>query len=608
MITKQTCKRLFIFTVLSILLMGCSREVADPQIQESSRPIIRDNTVYTAKGTLLRGSFIGIEYDFSHDRMITSAEITGLKQNGLNALHVYLENNYTGRPAGYQVERADFIVDEAGRQGLYVIITIGVINYPGDFESDVKFVNSFWEFYAERYKDREHVIFEICNEMPIVEGRYAKVQADAFRIIRKHSPDAMVLFFSFPGTSEMDYLLTVIADLEKELGNSLDWKNEAIAFHGYEGIETSFGSGAFREAIRRFKQAGYPIINTELPNRYENTVYTDTKLLKICEEEAISWICFTEYIRIPQRSIWKGRLEAAQISWQPDFGDWPVVDAIFPFIAHKSNENVGKASAKPATDTGVNVYSFTNNDYVRYERLNFGERNPLSFTAEVKSENGGLITIIKGNENGQILGKCVVPPGDGTNYISCTGYITDYINGISDISLVYEEPDAKNDKSLLLRNWQFDLPKSESYIDPYKIIHAANFPYATDKIKRAISTDKGSLAPMSVAGITTGSEIHFDFLLFDNKDMNFNVRAKTIKGGTIEVYWGDFSWADSELGICEINGTEGEWNDYSCSLRLNEVLMLEGTPTYWDLKLRFRGDASGELFEISEFYFGDSKP
>ena len=93
--TKQTFKRLFVFSVLSILLTGCIKEVTDPKDQESSRPIIRDNTVYTANGTLVRGSFTGIEYDFSHDRMITSGEITTLKQNGLNALHVYLENNYT---------------------------------------------------------------------------------------------------------------------------------------------------------------------------------------------------------------------------------------------------------------------------------------------------------------------------------------------------------------------------------------------------------------------------------------------------------------------------------------------------------------------------------
>ena len=601
-------KQLIIFIALPLFLMGCNRDDTEPQVQESSRPIIRNNTVYTAKGSLLRGSFTGIEYDLPHDKMINSNDITELTQNGLNALHVYLENNYTGRPAGYQAERIDFIVNEAERQGLYVIITIGVINYPGDFESDVRFIKNFWEFYAERYKDREHVIFEICNEIPYIEDITTNALGDAFRIIRKHSPDAMVLFYSFPGTSEMDFIFKVIDELEKEIGSSLDWKNEAIAFHGYEGNETSLGPDAFRRSIRKFKQAGYPIINTEVPNRYENTVYNDTPLLKILEEEGISWLSFTEYLRIPQRSIWRGRLEAAQIAWQPDFGDWPVVDAVFPFIVHKANENVGKASAKSVTDAGATVYSFMNKDYVRYERLNFGERNPLSFSAEVKSENGGLITIRKGDENGQIVGECVVPPGDGTKYNSCNGYITDYINGISDITLVYEASDIEGDNSLCLRNWQFNLPQSESYIDPYKIIYAGNFPYATDKIKRAASTDKGSLAPMSVVGITNGSEIHFDFLLFDNKDMKFNVRAKPIKGGTIEVYWGDFSWADSELGICEINGTEGEWNNYSCSLKLNEVLMIEGTPTYWDLKLRFRGGSSGELFEISEFYFGDSKP
>jgi|GEM_PF-3261063 Endoglucanase len=606
---KQIIKCFFISYGLLIFFAGCTRDNNGAQHKESFRPIIRNNTVYTANGSLIRGSFIGIEYDFPDDRMITADDIAALKQNGLNTLHVYLENNYTGRPAGYQAERCDFIVNEAERQGLYVIITIGVIDYPGDFESDTQFLKDFWEFYAERYKDREHVIFEICNEIPYLYDITPKIQADVFRIIRKHSPDAMVLFYSFPGTSEVDFLLdTPIAELERELGESLDWKNEAIAFHGYEGNETSLGAASFQQSIRKFKQAGYPIINTELPNRYELTVYVDIPLLKICEEEGISWITFTEYIRIPQRGIWRGRLEAANISWKPDFGNWPVVDAVFPFLKYRADEHIGKASAKPITDEGVVVYSFLDKDYISYKRLNFGERNPLSFSIEVKSENGGTITIRKGDENGQVLGQCLVPQGDGSRYISYNGYITTYINGINDIVLVYKEQNAENHKPLFLRNWKFELPEPKSYIDPYKIIYAYNFPYATDNIKRIASTDVLSLAPMSVDGISNGSEIHFDFLLFDNKDMKFNVRAKPIKGGSIEVFWGDFVWAEGELGICEINGTKGEWNNYTCSLRLNEVLMINQEPSYWDLKLRFRGDDSGELFEISEFYFGETKP
>ena len=82
MIIKQTIKLLFAFVVF----MGCHRDDTDPQVQESSRPVIHNNTVYTAKGSLLRGSFTGIEYDFPDDRMITSSDITVLKQNGLKVM------------------------------------------------------------------------------------------------------------------------------------------------------------------------------------------------------------------------------------------------------------------------------------------------------------------------------------------------------------------------------------------------------------------------------------------------------------------------------------------------------------------------------------------
>ncbi|MDR1056807.1 MAG: carbohydrate-binding protein [Prevotellaceae bacterium] len=603
-------KQIVLLTILIIVITGCRRNNDDPQppVKETSRSVIRNNTVYTASSTPLRGSFIGIDYDFPHDRMITSNNIAALKQNGLNALHVYVENNYTGRPAGYQVERCDFIVDETEKQGLYTIITIGVINYPGDFENDVKFVMDFWEFYAKRYKDREHVIFEICNEMPYLEGITPKVQADAFRLIRKHSPDAMVLFYSLPGTNEIEYILnTAVPELEREIGSDLDWTNEAVAFHGYEGTETSIGADHFHRVIRDFKAAGYPLINTEVPNRYGHTVYTDVALLKICEEEGISWVCFTEYIRVPQRAIWRGRLEAAQIAWKPDFGDWPVIDAVFPFVEHNADKYVGKASAKPVTDGGTVAYSFSDKDYITYTNLNFGERNPLLFSTEVKSENGGIIAIRKGNENGQIIGQCLVPGGNGNEYITCNGYITAYTNGATDIVLAYEA-NAGNAEPLFLRNWKFELPLPESYIDPYKIIYAYNFPYATGNIKRAVSTDNSSTSPMLVEGITDGAELHFDFLLFDNKEITFNIRAMPVEGGIIEIYCGDFAGIESELGICEINGVKGEWNTYTCSLKLNEILMINGNPSYWDLKLIFKGNGSGELFKISEFYFGETKP
>lgn len=592
-------KHFIVVFLALVLLAACRRDDPTPNGNSSFRPIIRNNTIYTAKGTPIRGAFIAMDYDFPNDRMITATDIAALKQNGLNALHVYVENNYTGRPVGYQSERCDFVVEESGRQGLYVIITIGVINYEGVFrEEDIQFVMDFWEFYAERYKDKEHVIFEICNEMPYVEGLTPRIQADAFRIIRKHSPDAMVLFYSLPGTNEIEYILnTALPALEQEIEGGLDWDNEAFAFHGYEGNETSLGPAHFRRVIRDLKQAGYPTINTEVPNRYEHTIYTDVNLLGILEEEGISWTCFTEYIRIPRRSIWRGRLEAVPIVWEPDFGDWPTTNAVFPFSEYRANQYVGNATAKPV-DGGA--YSFDDKDFISYKNLYFGERNPLSFTIDVKSESGGNLYLRRGDERGEIVGQCSIP--ESAAYVLCSGYVGHYLHGLNDIVLTYE-----GEKPLYLRSWKFDLPELESYTNPYQTVYACQFPYATTTVKRAVSTDTGSAAPMQVEGITDGSELLFDFVLLDNEDMTFHVRAMPLGGGTIEIHWGDFSGIESEIGICEISGTPGEWSDFSIPLRLHEVLQINGNPSYWDLKLLFRGAGTGELFKISEFRIGESR-
>lgn len=45
---------------------------------------------------------------------------------------------------------------------MYLLITSGWSGEP-----DMNFITSFWKFYAERYKDKTHVIFEIANDTKV---------------------------------------------------------------------------------------------------------------------------------------------------------------------------------------------------------------------------------------------------------------------------------------------------------------------------------------------------------------------------------------------------------------------------------------------------------
>ena len=121
-----------------------------PRINTERTTLVADN------GALLRGCVA------SHER----ESLEQLKLVGLNAVHDYAEGcdlNYPAegsRAPGYRVEAIDKAVKLTKELGLYFIMTIG--NDPGKFNKE--WALDFWKFYAPRYKDEPHVIYEIHNE------------------------------------------------------------------------------------------------------------------------------------------------------------------------------------------------------------------------------------------------------------------------------------------------------------------------------------------------------------------------------------------------------------------------------------------------------------
>ena len=126
----------------------------DPQLQAQMRARPQLNVARTTfvadNGRPLRGPY------------------ESMKDLGFNAVHLYAEvfdPNYPnpGSTApGYAVAEVDKMVQMTRTNGLYLIMTIG--NGANNGNHNFQWATNFWNFYAARYSNETHVLFEIHNE------------------------------------------------------------------------------------------------------------------------------------------------------------------------------------------------------------------------------------------------------------------------------------------------------------------------------------------------------------------------------------------------------------------------------------------------------------
>jgi hypothetical protein len=205
--------------------------------------------------TLLRGVSLswdgGDPYGSQPKIMPTQTQLNQLAHvYGLNSVHLFLEGDSTGNtnPIGYNAPDCDILVERCAKAGLYLIITIGCNGENGNMNLDWSL--DFWEFYAPRYKDEPHVIYEAHNEpVPHTLWQWSTEDWDdqiaLYNTIRAGAPDTLILlctFMGFVGDNDIDseYDPRNRANYLKE--NGVDWSNAGIAYHGYEskiGIETA---------------------------------------------------------------------------------------------------------------------------------------------------------------------------------------------------------------------------------------------------------------------------------------------------------------------------------------------------------------------------------
>ena len=298
-----------------------------PRINTERTTLVADN------GALLRGCVA------SHER----ESLEQLKLVGLNAVHDYAEGcdlNYPAegsRAPGYRVEAIDKAVKLTKELGLYFIMTIG--NDPGKFNKE--WALDFWKFYAPRYKDEPHVIYEIHNEPVKWAPPYnspkanppgaVEMNAECWKLIRSLAPDTPILVFSYSQTpwDSAKHILDDIALFDRCIGLDAKniWGNTAISFHAYAGSRDT------ESPVKDVLKAGYPMVMTEYYSSPwggdRNLGRNDCELTGFLEEERVSWLSFLYAppgmwgLNVCDDRRFKIPTELAGITWKPDYGTWP---------------------------------------------------------------------------------------------------------------------------------------------------------------------------------------------------------------------------------------------------------------------------------------------
>lgn len=258
-------------TILILLLIIMSYTVSFARM---GRARIENNTIVTDEGTRLRGGTFWLYGWIPSKTKWAMSETPWMLMNDFGFNAVRLACAYRPEKEGnYSLAKYDTILDamiaRAENNGVYAIIdyhpTPGAYyNIAGSSNSDTYENNrqhaiDFWIRFANRYRNRTNVIFELINE-PIFSSPndYNDTIIDDFenlwRICDSIAPEVPIIVLSYcqvgnHASQSIDWPAIKAAELE-----GIDWKKTAVGFHSY-----------WRDSSTRIEdlQKKYPCINTE---------------------------------------------------------------------------------------------------------------------------------------------------------------------------------------------------------------------------------------------------------------------------------------------------------------------------------------------------------
>ncbi|MGO8673244.1 MAG: cellulase family glycosylhydrolase [Capsulimonadaceae bacterium] len=288
----------------------------------------------TEHGTPIRAMSLSWDAGEPTANLPTQDQINSLASDyGVNAVRVFLEchKNHVGVNATI----CDQLVDECGKAGLYVILTIGGcepgwdVNTQRDSEWD--YARQFWTFYAPRYASRTHVIYELHNEPgPWVTGTWSQRDYDfqmmLYNTVRQYAPSNHIMLFCWP---TFDNAATIQRAVDYVSAHGVDWHNASISFHGYGTQAAKMRKPIDDFLFRPGNQAALTcteFIAAKTAARDPDTASNYTRML---EQEMIGW-CRFDWLTADDADLtaYKADCNSHDIAWMPDSGDWPDTDGL----------------------------------------------------------------------------------------------------------------------------------------------------------------------------------------------------------------------------------------------------------------------------------------
>lgn len=174
---------------------------------------------------------------------------------GTNCVRLALyTDEYNGYCSGGNQEELRKLVENgvsyATELGMYVVVDWHVLN---DRDPNVHREEAvrFFDQMAEKWKDQDNVIYEICNE-PNSGASWQGIKeyaGEVIPVIRRHDPDAVIIV----GTP------TWSQDIDQALASPLEFDNVMYALHFYAGSHTDWLRSRCEECIGK----GLPIFVSE---------------------------------------------------------------------------------------------------------------------------------------------------------------------------------------------------------------------------------------------------------------------------------------------------------------------------------------------------------
>jgi hypothetical protein len=342
------------------------------------------------QNTLLRGVSLswdgGDPYGSQQKNMPSQDSLNALRDvYGLNTVHLFLEGDSTTNPnpIGYNAADCDTLVQRCAQAGLYLIITIGCNGENGSI--NLAWSEAFWEFYAPRYKNDTHVIYEAHNEpVSYTAGHWSQADWDnqvaLYNVMRPNAPNTLLLMFTFQGFNNGGAALNGVNYLTS---NGVDWSNAAVAWHGYTS------PGAIEDAINAFKASSSN--PATLCTEFYNGDTVAQEYNSIFESHYTGWMQFT-WLGANDIDLtgFASDIETAGTVWVPELGNWPTKSSVTLPLGSNGVGMFDRGAAKFVTESGdikatADNYTGTQSDKFIIESVATSVESNM---VAVKADNG----------------------------------------------------------------------------------------------------------------------------------------------------------------------------------------------------------------------------